>query len=326
MLKSKILKVLAFASAMIITSSCFIFTSSAELVLDGFQYNAQGLSFNDITIYLVDSQGNQTELTTANAPINVANGIACWVDVPDKLVYGTWYDLVIELHADSYIADPDLYTLVQYRSTVDVTKFDCIGVGDCYRWGTGGLGPDQKATTQAWSNNYTTGYIITYPANGPKTVYEYYHSSIRIRPKQTFTGLTVYIQDVTVKTYTEEEKNTENILNGGHDSPSYSAPDDTSVNEYHDLETSINDSTADSRSDSISIFNNFGNFLQQSRLAVGLVALSKVFTDFFSIDWLATIIQFALSLGAFSFILGASTLVIGRLTSRSDISSSRRKK
>lgn len=314
---------------MIITSSCFIFTSSADIVLDGFQFGKEGLSFNSIDLYLIDQQGNRIELEVVNTPAYNGNpgGMNVEVSSSTQLIKGVYYDVVAELHADSYIANSDLYTVVSYNYGVNSSVFDLISVGKTYRWGTSGNGPDENAQTKSLINfeGWLDGSFISYSANAPKTIYEYYVSTIRVVPLNNLTRFSVYVDKLSVQTYTEAEKNANSIINGGHDSPSYSAPDDTTVNEYHDLESSINDSTSDSRSDSISLFNNFGNFLQQSRLAVGLVAVSKVFTDFFSIDWLATIIQFALTLGAFSFILGSATLVIGRIFSNSSRSEASRK-
>lgn len=128
----------------------------------------------------------------------------------------------------------------------------------------------------------------------------------------------------TDKLMANQDKNTDKILNGGSDKPHYSGTDKTQTDNYQKVEEEINNVTADSRSASVSLFNNFGNILSNLQFQKGLLAVSKLMTDIFSIDWLATVIQFALVVGSFAFILGMASLVIGRFSSSDSKSSKKR--
>ena len=113
-----------------------------------------------------------------------------------------------------------------------------------------------------------------------------------------------------------QDKNTDKILNGGKDSPGYSSADKSTTDYYQSAEDEINDKTVEARSSTVSFFNNFGALLNDTPVQRGLLAVSKVLTEFFKIGWLAGLIQFALGLGAFAFILGSVIMVVGKVSSK----------
>lgn len=113
-----------------------------------------------------------------------------------------------------------------------------------------------------------------------------------------------------------QDKNTNKVINGGSDNPHYSAADTSTTDDYADKEKELNNKTVSARSSTVSFFNNFGAMLNDTNVSRGLLAVSKVMTELFSVGWLAGIIQFALALGAFAFILGSVIMVVGRLSGK----------
>lgn len=122
-----------------------------------------------------------------------------------------------------------------------------------------------------------------------------------------------------------QDKNTNKIINGGRDNPGYSSVDKSATNDYQAKEEEINNHTANARSSTINFFNNFGGLLNDTPVSGGLLAVSKIMTEFFNIGWLSGLIQFALGLGAFAFILGSVIMVVGKVSSRPPSERSKRK-
>ena len=106
------------------------------------------------------------------------------------------------------------------------------------------------------------------------------------------------------------------LLNGGHSSSPYQPFDKSALDENDKISASIDSDTSSSRSDTISFFNNFGDFLNtENSIQKGLLAVSKIFTEFFSVLWLSDLVRFGLAVGAFSFVIGSVNLIIGRVSS-----------
>lgn len=122
-----------------------------------------------------------------------------------------------------------------------------------------------------------------------------------------------------------QDKNANKIINGGRDEPGYSSVDKSATNDYQAKEDEINNQTADARSSTVSFFNNFGSLLNDTPVSKGLLAVSKIMMNFFNIGWLSGLIQFALGIGAFAFILGSAIMVVGKVSSRSRSDNTKRK-
>lgn len=119
------------------------------------------------------------------------------------------------------------------------------------------------------------------------------------------------------------------LLNGGHSSAPYEPFDNSEIEKHDEIVSDIDEKTLEARSSTISFFNNFGALLNDTPVQRGLLAVSKIFTEFLSIGWLAGLIQFGLGIGAFAFILGSVIMVVGRISSnsaKSERASERRRK
>ena len=118
-----------------------------------------------------------------------------------------------------------------------------------------------------------------------------------------------------------QNENTDKVLNGWDSSGK--SPDTTTTDDYHDKEQEVFNSTASARSSVVSMFNNFGSLLNDTPVQRGLLACSKIMTEFFSIGWVAGIVQFALTIGAFAFIIGSVIMVVGKVSSNNRANESR---
>ncbi len=105
-----------------------------------------------------------------------------------------------------------------------------------------------------------------------------------------------------------QDKNTDKIINGGTD---YGTVDKTQTNDYISKEEALNTATSQSRENTVSMFSNFGSFFTNSKLAKGLTGTTRIMSEFLQISWLSDMSNFALILGAFSFVIGAGMLIGG---------------
>lgn len=104
-----------------------------------------------------------------------------------------------------------------------------------------------------------------------------------------------------------QDKNTDKIANGWQQEESI---DTTTTDDYAAKDKELEDATEQGRSETVSVFNNFGSLFQSNgHLYKGLMSVSAIFTEFFKIDWVSSLINFSLALGVFAFVIGTGSAV-----------------
>lgn len=82
----------------------------------------------------------------------------------------------------------------------------------------------------------------------------------------------------------------------------------TAINEYENLENDIILGTQEGRDGAISIFNTAGGFINNR--GNGIMAVGSILNEFFQITAFSELINIALALGLFAFVVGMSVLVV----------------
>ena len=177
--------------------------------------------------------------------------------------------------------------------------------------------------------NYLSNFFFRFTSSNVSTFYIFLDNvsfDIVTPEERASKDIQSNFDENTNKIISHQDSNTNKIINGGSDSPHYSSFDDSITSEYEYLEQGINFDTEGSRSSTVSFFNNFGALLNDTNVSRGLLAVSKIYNQFFSIGWVSGLVQFSLALGSFSFLLGAVMIVVGRVSGSSDRASERKER
>lgn len=141
--------------------------------------------------------------------------------------------------------------------------------------------------------------------------------------QQTTTQIIQNQQALNEELKQNQDKNTDKVLNGGHDSPQY---EDYSNNATLDESAAAENQAQNMAQSGISEFNSFGSaitnmFTGNTSFYKGVRAMSGVIGQVLSKDWVSSILMISLYFGIFCFVVGA----VSTLTKKSSNSKSKNK-
>lgn len=111
----------------------------------------------------------------------------------------------------------------------------------------------------------------------------------------------------TDKIIQNQEENQSEITNGWQQEAN---PDTSVTDDYGQKDAELQEATKQGRSETVSIFNSFGSLFQSDgHLYKGLLSVSAIFTEFLKIEWVGSILNFALAIGVFAFVIGTGSQV-----------------
>lgn len=116
-------------------------------------------------------------------------------------------------------------------------------------------------------------------------------------------------QDQTDQIKENQDKNTDKIINGGHDSPQYSGSDESAVNDYQQAEKSVMDKISGGLDDAADLFSGFTGIISPGAFT-GLSVVSTYMEKFMRIPHIGLLVRVALTLGLFSFIIGSAMIMV----------------
>lgn len=222
------------------------------------------------------------------------------VPSPMYLAYGCWVsDGYTTSNYVNYLFND--YTLDIY-STMTPAVFNYFGVTNIRVYGNAEVSSNSFNTIEN-SNKWTVSY------GGDSSIIEKLDLIASILQSQ---------QNNTQQQIQNDNANTDKITgsindgfneiaNGGKD---YGTVDKSQSDNYIAQEEALNASISDSTSATKSLFSRFGSIFTGSKLSRGLLSVTAMINKLFEVNYLSDIINFSLMLGAFSFVIGASVLVV----------------
>lgn len=120
----------------------------------------------------------------------------------------------------------------------------------------------------------------------------------------------------TDKIIQNQEENQEEITNGWQQDEEI---DTSTTDDYAAKDQELQGATEQGRSEAVSLFNSFGSMFQSDgHLYKGLMSVSAIMNEFLKIDWLSSILNFALALGVFAFVIGTGSQIFKSVHERSE--------
>ena len=320
MLRKKFFKILSVMVAVIVTSFPFCFSASAVTNSNNLYFN--GFHVEAIYVGVFNSQGQaiDTQITLYNP--STPNRLEIYADrVSGNFVAGEEYLFKVDLVTDNSLVSSDNYVVGSY----DITSWDyyqtITSVVTSYRNGYKGEGVDLTYNNQysnnspvSFDNNSLKGFRAYFGKGNIGYQYDNYHFSVRMTCNRDRDLLGIFMQNFDFKTLTPSEAAADELAHGWQSSGGL----DTSVSDdYHNKENEILNNTASGRNDTISLFNNFGSLFTTGYFLNGVLAVSRILTKFIEVDWISGLLQLALSIGIFAFLIG-SVQIIGSRISRNN--------
>ena len=350
-MKKKILKILSLTVVIILCVSVFCINASAKTVIT----NANDffkIAYSDLKIFK-SSQGGFVDVTGSQNLVPIDNHIYYSISSSESWGVGQKYKIYLSgdvscsfangLYSGEFlvVGNYNIYNIIVNNSIAyfindDGTKTYCsLTLG-------GSAGQELKCSFSSTKSVIPESFVIEFELTNKVYISSYNtyfdfsimnlyfvsqneSEAIISNADKNASDIQANADKNANEIKANQDKNANKIINGGRDNPGYSSVDKSATNDYQSKEEEINNQTADARSSTVSFFNNFGSLLNDTPVSKGLLAVSKIMMNFFNIGWLSGLIQFALGIGAFAFILGSAIMVVGKVSSRSRSDNIKRK-
>lgn len=314
-LKKMLKRLLPFLVSCLTLTSCFVFTSSAINVDDSYH---NGFQMEHAYIYLYNGVGSDIISSLEVSTVNDKT-FRYYIKTSEPLVKGNDYELSVALSCSDFYYTKDYSVLGSYNillqknGNFSINKSLSIG---SFRRGDGII---QSASTS--SSITSEGFPLfrtSYDSQPLNTQFRQYFSRFVFSVDNSTTSeIYIYLSDVnfrlvdpTAAAITEnQDKNTDKILNGGHDSPQYNGADEQAVNDYKQAEKSVMDKISGGLDDAADLFSGFTGIISPGAFT-GLSVVSTYMERLIDIPHIGLLVRVALILGLFSFVIGSAMILV----------------
>lgn len=323
--KNKLKRFISFFLCCLVISSIFLISATA--VTPTGTTALYPFNVSSIDVEVLDNNGDFIPLDIRALGYNVETGRVRWEIRRNDGI--SWTDGDKYFIAVSLAVTDDLYS----NGELCVSASYGISVGSNLYINTVSNNVFNRAET--WGNGIIADGIyekkeynrisVQYPYSEKGEKLGAYYNRFRVTCTSTKSYFTLNLFDVKFSAITQEtknsmdiianqDKNTDKILNGGHDDPPYEAAPDSLIKDYISNESGLMDSISGGLDDLHDMFNGFMGTISPGT-AQGLAVVSNFMNGFLNIPQFAMIWKIALTLGLLAFVIGTVQLV-GRVVSR----------